>query len=293
LRRAGVTTVLANYGPTGVALSPVCRALGVGLVVHFHGYDAHRADVVSRHAAAYRNLGIEAVAVIAVSRHMTEVLVEAGIPEDRLHLTRCGVDPVRFAARSEPPTPPLFLAVGRFVDKKAHYLTLVAFAEARKAVPEARLVLAGEGELLEATWNLAKALGIEESVDFVGVLSPDEVAGWMQKATALVQHSITPRSGPNAGDSEGTPVSVLEAMMSGLPVIGTRHAGIGEVIEDGRTGLLVEERDTASMAAAMVRLAEDVELTRSMGRSARGEALANYSADRYIETLRSVLRGVA
>jgi glycosyltransferase involved in cell wall biosynthesis len=77
----------------------------------------------------------------------------------------------------------------------------------------------------------------------------------MHKATALLQHSVTPVFGRAAGDSEGTPVVVLEAMACGLPVIGSRHAGIGEVVEHGKSGFLVDERDVAGFSQAMLELA--------------------------------------
>jgi glycosyltransferase involved in cell wall biosynthesis len=121
------------------------------------------------------------------------------------------------------------------------------------------------------------------------VLKPDEVADELQGATAYVQHSIVPKHGPSSGDCEGTPVSVMEAMVSGVPVISTRHAGIAEIIEHGRTGWLVEERDIDGMADAMVQIAQSQELAREMGQRARVAALGSFTADRYISDLSRIL----
>ncbi len=78
-------------------------------------------------------------------------------------------------------------------------------------------------------------------------------------------------------------------MVSGLPVIATRHAGIGEVIEHGRTGLLVEERDVERMAEAMLRLATEPGLASTLGRAARQEVLRKSTVDHYIKALEQIL----
>ncbi len=289
LKRAGVTVLLANYGQIGCALMPLCHQLGVRLVVHFHGYDAHMTHVVSDYRERYRELGQKAGAVIAVSEKMREALISYGIPQGKICLVRYGVDPCEFREKQSFPSTPLFFGVGRFVDKKAPYLTLLAFKQVLNAFPDARLVLAGEGELWEATRNLAEALGIDQAVSFPGVIAPERVAQYMQEATAFVQHSVIPRYGPAAGDSEGTPVAITEALMTGLPVISTRHAGIGEVVRDGETGFLVDERDTGAMANAMITLASDPAKGVRMGKCARQEAITAYTASHYIAALQAAL----
>jgi colanic acid/amylovoran biosynthesis glycosyltransferase len=289
LRRERVNCVLANFGPSGVSLMQPCEQLGIPLIVHFHGYDAHRKEAVSKNADGYRRLGEKAAAIIAVSQGMLEALVDLGIPREKIHLLRCGVDTRHFSEKEGFPEVPLFFGVGRFVEKKAPYLTLVAFAKALTRLGRAKLVLAGTGELLEATRNLSVVLGIEDCVEFPGVLTPEEVGKLMKESTAFVQHSIEPQVGPSAGDREGTPVAVLEAMLTGVPVISTSHAGIGEVIENNRTGLLVNERDVEGMAEAMVRVGQSAELARSLGIAARVQALSNHTSEIYLDGLRRIL----
>ena len=290
LRQLRVDVVLANYGRTGVALLPLCRELSIPLVVHFHGYDAHMDSEVARMGEGYRRLGRECAQVIAVSERMRAALVGLGIPAEKISLIRCGADPERFEPRAAVPDAPMFFGVGRFVDKKAPYLTLLAFARVRRSHPEARLVIAGDGPLFETMHNLAETLDLTGAVEFPGILPPAEVARWMRRASAFVQHSVTPRVGPNAGDSEGTPVAMLEAMMTGLPVIGTRHAGIGEVIEHNVTGLLVDERDVDGMAAAMAQVIESPDEAERMGMEARQHALDKHTSSRYLQQLSDVLQ---
>ncbi len=289
LRRAGASAVLANYGPLGVEAHRVCRATGLPFVVHFHGYDAHMTSVLRRDSGAYRSMAKDARAVVAVSQRMVESLSSVGVPREKIQLVRYGVDAPLFEREKTLPIDPLFLVIGRFVDKKAPYLTLLAFRSVQREFPRARLVFGGEGALLETTRNLSRALGLAGAVEFRGRLNRDEVMGLMSRATALVQHSITPEFGPDAGDSEGTPVTVLEAMASGLAVIGTRHAGIAEAVRHGETGWLVAERDVEGLAAAIRRLVEEPETARRLGSAAREVARNDYAAERYITDLRSLL----
>jgi len=289
MRKVGVNVVLANYGPSGASLIPVCRRLGIPLVTHFHGYDAHQKKLLVDCASDYALLAREGAAFIAVSHGMVKALTELGFPEEKIHLLRYGVDPDRFIQKADFPCDPLFLGVGRFTDKKAPYLSLMAFAKARERLPTARLVLAGEGELLEVAKNIALVSGLKDIVDFPGVLSPDQVSAYLQKATAFVQHSIEPLFGSRVGDREGTPVAILEAMMTGVPIIATRHAGIGEVVEHGQNGYLVDERDVSAMAEAMIAVGSSRELAQRLGSGARKRAIENFTADQYIGGLREIL----
>ena len=293
LRRQGIDVLLANYGPTGVVLQPICSALSIPLVVHFHGYDAHSNAVMTANVEAYRELGRCAATVVVVSEFMAERLEAAGIPGSKIRLVRYGVEPRRFEVGAQSPDRPVFLAVGRFVDKKAPNLTVMAFKEVHGRLPKARMVFVGDGVLLESTQNLALALGLGDAVEFPGRLSNAEVTERMRGATVFVQHSLTPRVGPAAGDCEGTPVAVIEAMMSGVPVVATRHAGIGEIITHGRNGYLVEERDVAAMSDAMIRLAESPETAKAMGRAGQLEAMEHYSAESYVDRLQRILESAA
>ncbi len=293
LCQVNADVLLANYGPSAAALVPACRAIGLPLVAHFHGYDAHRIDVVEHNRDAFEELGRYATAVIAVSERMRDALVSIGVPDSKIELVRCGADPQRFLPRSKVPATPSFLAVGRLVDKKAPYLTLLAFRKVLDAIPTATLTIVGDGILHEVVANLVEALDLGESVALPGSMPSEEIARAMQSATAFVQHSLTPHRGPSRGDSEGTPVAILEALISGVPVVATRHAGIAETVRDKETGMLVEERDIDGMANAMIALAQDPQMNLRMGEAARRDAMGRYTAEHYITNLLTILESAA
>lgn len=273
LEAADADVVLAEYGTTGVRVREACRRLDVPLVVHFHGFDAYRDTLLAEFGDAYRRLFADAAALVAVSEPMRRQLVALGAPPDRVVVNPCSVDPGAFSAHDPAAAPPVFVAVGRFVEKKAPHLLLLAFAEVRRRCPEARLRMIGDGRLFGVAEDLVGALGLEDAVELLGAQPHARVQEVLREARAFVQHSVTAAS----GDSEGMPVSILEAGASGLPVVATLHAGIPDAVVDGETGLLVPERDVAAMAEGMLRLATDPSLAARLGAAARARIAERYS----------------
>jgi len=107
----------------------------------------------------------------------------------------------------------------------------------------------------------------------------------MRRARGFLQHSIR----ASDGDSEGTPVAILEAQASGLPVIATRHAGIPDVVIEGRTGFLVDEGDVKRMAEGIARVAEDSPLATALGAAGRSRVLESFTMERSIDRLWGII----
>ena len=273
LRREGFLAVLAEFGPTGALLANDCQAVGIPLIAHFHGYDAFSRLVLGAYAKSYRRLFATAAAIVVVSNPMRQQLERLGAPPHKLFWNPCGVDVDRFCGGSPAEAEPLFLAVGRFVEKKAPHVVLEAFRRTLLGCPEARLRMIGDGPLFEESKALADRLRIRHRVDFPGVLTHAEVADAMRGARAFVHHAVTTR----AGDSEGTPVSVLEAAASGLPVVSTRHGGIPDFVLHERTGYLVGEHEVGKMAEYMISLGRDPSLSAELGRAGREHVRQNGS----------------
>jgi glycosyltransferase involved in cell wall biosynthesis len=231
----------------------------------------------------------QVAAVIAVSRVMERQLLSLGCPRAKLIYNPCGADCNRFLGADPAGAPPHFVALGRMVEKKAPYLTLAAFARVLDENPLVRLRMIGTGDLLGVCRDLATGLSIDHAVTFLGPQRPEEVQEVMRNARAFVQHSIT----ASDGDSEGTPVGVLEAGAAGLPVVSTRHAGILDVVIEGETGLLVDERDVTGMARQMAALAENPAFAAELGRNASRHIRRYYTLDQSINRLSQVLEAAA
>lgn len=263
-----IRLVIAEFGLVGADIAPLCNDLKIPLIVTFYGYDAHHTKFVETAQKKYQYLFDYSSCIVGVSKDIIVKLKEMGACDKKLFYLPCAVDLKEFRFTDHSKNQPVFLAVGRFAETKSPHLTILAFYEVLKKIPEARLRMIGKdggGELFEACHILVKALGIQNKVDFLGILSPKEVEDEMRKARVFVQHSITT---PLNGDKEGTPVAIMEAMASGLPVVATRHAGIAEIIENGTNGFLVEEYDYLSMAEKMITLCHADDLAEKIGRKA-------------------------
>ncbi len=278
-----VDVVLAEFGPTGADLAPHLEELGIPLVVHFHGHDAHRRKLVEEYRSRYQVMFKSASRIVCVSRFMQQTLEDLGADPKKIVLNPYGPRDAFFSVA--PRYTPTVLAVGRFTDIKANYLTLAAFAEVLKTVPEAQLVMVGNGELLETCKTLAIHWGISEHVKFPGAVPHSEILSFYEDACCFAQHSVT----PSYGDAEGTPVAILEAAASALPVVATRHAGISDAVIHGETGFLVEEGDVTGMAAHMKLLITNTQLSRQMGERARSHTREHFSMTRHIEVLQNAI----
>jgi colanic acid/amylovoran biosynthesis glycosyltransferase len=290
LTKTGISVVLAEYATTAVPLIGPCRRAGVPLVAHFHGYDAYHHDILRQYQAGYRLLFKEAAAVIAGSRAMEEHLLQMGARRETLFYNPGGgVNISQYQPAHMSEDRPLFVAIGRFVDKKAPHLTILAFGKVLREFPQAELVMIGEGPLLEACKQMTNALGLQSSVRFLGKQDRSHAANVLKNARAFVQHSVT----TTYGDSEGTAITILEAGAAGLPVVSTRHGGIKESVIHGETGFLVEERDVPKMASYMIELAKSQDKARQMGLNARAHVSQNFSVERVMQNLHAILERAA
>ena len=281
-----IDMVLAEFGPTGVAVLRACRQLNLPLVTHFHGYDLSERRVLERYAHDYSVMFKQAAALIAVSREMKERLIQMGAPPERVHYNPCGVDCELFSGARPSESIAQVLAVGRFVEKKGPQLTILAFAEVVKACPEARLRMIGDGPLLKECQTLVGRRALEHAVTFMGSQPHHVVAEEMRRARLFAQHSIEAASGA----LEGTPVAILEAGASGLPVVATYHGGIPDVVIHNQTGLLVNERDVEGMAEHMLRLLLDPGLAGELGQAAQERVKKDFSSARRIDGLWAIIK---
>jgi glycosyltransferase involved in cell wall biosynthesis len=211
------------------------------------------------------------------------MLAGIGCPEDKLHVSPCGFNRQRFIPTSR--LAQRIIAVGRLVEKKAPHLTIQAFGRIAARFPEARLDMIGGGPLADRCTTLISHCGLDGRVQMHGVQGPDFVAQLMGKASMFVQHSVTTID----GEAEGLPVAILEAMGSALPIVATRHSGIPEAVQDGITGLLVNEYDVGGMAAAISELLDDPDRAAAMGAAARGRALEFFTQEHTRDRIRAII----
>lgn len=266
--------------PNAAMALGVLRAHGVPLVVSLHGSDVYLAEK-SPFAGAFARRALEAAgAVTACSGDLAGRALALGAPAARLRTVPYGVDLERFAPGDDGaelrarlgarPDALLVLAIGRLVEKKGFAVLLEAAALAGAGL---QVAIAGAGDLAPALRERAAALGAP--VTLVGPLAHDLVPRALRAADVVTVPSVVDR----AGNVDGLPNTLLEALAAGRPLVASRVAGIPDVVEDGRNGLLVAPGDPAALAAALCRLAGDPDLRERLGREARRRALASLGWD--------------
>jgi glycosyltransferase involved in cell wall biosynthesis len=282
LKHNKIEVVLANYGMPGAHMTPVCKALNIPLLVIFHGHDATDKKLLHEYRNKYKEMFAYATNTIAVSEEMKKRLIAVGSIPEKTRLIPYGVDVEKFKPSGDNINKNTFLAVGRFTEKKGPLYTIRAFHKALQKFPDAKLIMVGgKNGMYEECEKLVQELKIADSVDFPGIMNSDEIANIMAKSLAFVQHSIT---APN-GDMEGTPLGILEASASGLPVVSTLHGGINEAVIHGKTGFLVEEKDENAMADYMIQLLENPEIAKEMGLNGRRHIVENHYQEKQIKKI--------
>jgi glycosyltransferase involved in cell wall biosynthesis len=284
LKQKKIQVVLAQFGTTAHRIVKLCKHLNIPLITHFHGYDASIYEVI-KNCNNYKDVFEYSTYIIAVSVSMKERLIDLGCPKDKIVYNPCVPNP-SFLEIKPQFSEDIFLGLGRFVEKKAPYYTILAFCKVLKLYPQAKLIIGGNGALYEVCVNLVKYLKIEENVLLPGILSKEQFSGYLTTSLAFVQHSVTALS----GDQEGTPVAVLEASATGLPIIATFHAGIPDVIMDGETGLLVEEHDVEGMAEKMMLILRNKELAIQLGKNGKERIKNNFTLERHLKFLDELLQ---
>lgn len=276
----------AHTGFVGLRLLPLQAMFDVPLVVHFHGLDITMQDSIYRRALAQGLARFDRV--IVVGAWMVDCLVGMGCDPAKIEVIPMGaVPPDTLTARGQPGGAVSFVAVGRLVGVKGLDRSIAAFAQVHAKCPDARLHLIGDGPLRSALEAQAAALGVADAVIFHGQMAADDALAYMAGCDVLVHHALDHPGGPEAFG-----VVITEAMLRGLPVVGTRCGGLPDQIVDGETGLLVDQNDVEAMVAAMARLANDLSLRTQMGAAGYRRAADLFDAHKLARRTEDVLREV-
>jgi len=287
LQEHQIDVVLAEYGTAGSFITPICKSLNLPLLVHFHGFDASRKDILNTFKKGYQLMFSYASKIIVVSNAMKQALVGQGCPEKKLVLNTCGPHPDYL--NIEPDLESNYIiSVGRHTYKKAPYLTILAFQKVLDKHPSLKFKMIGDGELFDVSKNIVKSLGLEDSVILFGGLDRQEIIKHLQTAFLFIQHSLVASN----GDSEGTPVGIIEAMAAGLPIVSTRHAGIPDVVIENETGLLVDENNIEEMASYMLKLVENRDLAESMGQKGKAMIQDHFTMEKHLETINNLIYAI-
>jgi len=279
-------TVMHGHWVIPGGITAALAAPALPLVVSLHGSDVFVAERFGPARFAARHAFSRAGVVTACSDDLACRARALGADADRIETVPYGVDTDRFypdsLGRASTRTGlgvgndvALGFAAGRLVRKKGFEYLIDAMSE----VPDVVLAIAGEGTLNEELRARARRAGLGQRVRFLGNLTQDRVGEYLAAADFICVPSVR----DDSGNVDGLPNVVLEAMASATPLITTRAGGIGSVIEDGRTGLLVAERSPHAIAAAVRSLVENPALAKAIGIAARAEVQRTFGWARTAE----------
>jgi glycosyltransferase involved in cell wall biosynthesis len=286
--------------PNGPVSAAAASALGRPMVISLHGSDVYLAEKAPPLGALAAWAMRRAHATAACSHDLARRAVALGAPESRIHVVPYGVSLGLFgqptggalalrASLGLSDDDLVVVALGRMVDKKGFAYLVDAMPELLRRAPSARLVLAGDGALYDALAEQARRLGVGDAVRMPGRIDWRDVPALLATADVFVQPSVEDAD----GNVDGLPNTLLEAMAAGRPIVATEAGGIGDVVTDGQTGVLVPQRSSAALADPIARLLGDAPERRRLGGAARRlveERLTWRSvARRYVELYETAL----
>lgn len=272
--------------PCGHAAAMVGRRLSIPFVVTVHGLDAFFTRQAGALTGNWCRRVVEKVyrsasAVICISEKVREQVISK--THANVTVIHNGVDTEKFFREAEPSTQLKLLSVGNLIAIKGHALLLRAFARVLRDVPDCSLEIIGDGPEREKLGDLAAKLGIANRVHFHGRQDRDSVAEAMRQSAVFVLPSTY----------EGLGCVYLEAMACAKPTIGCRGQGIEQVIEHGKSGMLVTPDNEHELTAAMLTLLRDKEMRQRMGTNARAVILDRLTLSHQAQQLADVYRGCA
>ncbi|MDT0602807.1 glycosyltransferase [Thalassotalea castellviae] len=291
---------VCHFGYNGILANKLKR-LGLiqsKIATIFHGHEISDTKSLSRYSNDYHKLFKETELLLPISELWKDKLVKLGCPLNKIYVQRMGINLEKFSYKGnidrkrlthethESCSPALLkiYTVARFTDKKGLKYAIQSLTHLPKGI-KVHYDLAGYGELETELKLLVRQLGLADVVHFVGACSSTQVADFMRKADVYLQPSIT----ASDGDMEGVPVTLMEAMAIGVPVVSTFHSGIPELIENEVHGLLVPEKDPQAIAEKLTLIYNNKEnVVEQLVRNARDRV--EFMADNH--TLNQNLRDI-
>jgi glycosyltransferase involved in cell wall biosynthesis len=266
----GADLLHAHFGQDGILAWPYARNLNVPMVITLHGHDVtarkecYRSGEYGFWQKSYPNqLAVIArqrsVHFIAVSKALLQAAIDYGVPKDRIVVCYTGIDVRQFQPGPKAITerPRRIVFVGRLVEGKGCEYLIEAFREIARRIPDAELLVIGDGPLKGALEALARKLNV--SVIFLGAVTQDVVKRHLDESRVFCLPSFTT---PN-GNFESFGMVLLEAQASGVPVVTSARGG-KEALADGVTGFVFPEKDVGALVGRICDILKNDELASRM-----------------------------
>jgi len=251
----------AHFGKGGFYCAPFAKRLNIPLITTFHGSDITQDDKFSYNQAHRQIVFQRSTKIIAVSKFVEKKLIEKGCLKEKIIQVYTGIDCEFFSAKQVKPSVPTVLFVGRLIKQKGCNYLLKAMKDITLKHPQVQVVIAGDGIERKALEAMAS---IQTNIKFVGAQTTEQIKDLMAKAWILCAPSIRMKR----GNEEGLGMVFLESQAMGTPVISFDTGGVSEAVVDGKTGFLVDEKDTSALIKKIELLLTNTELRNQFSISA-------------------------
>ena len=261
--------VHCHFGPNGrrgIYLREI-GAIDGKIITAFHGYDL-TSHIRQKKEHIYSKVFSKSDLIMPISHIWRNKLIKMGCNKNKIIVHRMGIDTEKLNPKINNRKGKKHfkvLSVGRFVEKKGFTFSIKAVARAVVEFKNISYEIIGNGELRQEYTKLIKQLKANDYINILGWRNTEEVIDIMKDADILLAPSITSQT----GDQEGIPVVIMEAMALGLAVISTKHSGIPELVKNGKSGFLVNEKDTEELKNKLIFFAENPEKIDEMGKVGR------------------------
>lgn len=275
--------ILCHFAQNGekIARLKAVGALSTPLATVYHGHDLS-SSLVSVAKNPYRYLFSHGDLHLPVSKHWSHLLVKLGCPSSAIAVHHMGVDTSIFSPATHTRiTTCKLLSVARIVEKKGLNFAVDAVAKALEKVDDIEYRIVGDGPLRAELELKVQSMGLSSKITFHDPVDSKGIIKYMHQSDIFMLPSVTAAS----GDKEGIPVVLMEAMSCSLPVVSTFHSGIPELVEDGVSGMLANEKDVEKTAQQLVELARDRVKLKAMGHAARERIERDFSVHSLNATL--------
>lgn len=274
LKRQSITHVHNHLGDnSGTVTLLVSALIGIGYSITIHG--PHIFFDPTHWALREKVRYSRFIACIGHYCRSQMMLFSDQADWDRLKIIRCGVDSERFHCGEVREKVGKLLYAGRLAAEKGLPVLFESLRTLADQGYEFELTLAGDGADRRSLEDLGRQLGISHRLVFAGYVSQDGVRNYLQQTDIFILPSF----------AEGVPVSLMEAMACGVPVLATYVGGVAELVVPEETGLLVPPADSRALSAAIARYFDDVELRRKVSRLGREMVATNFNLDAEVEKL--------
>ena len=284
LYRDNIDLVHAHMGHNGRYMWPLTNILRIPLVTSFYGFDAYQGlHIGSNTHKKYLRLFKHGTLFLVEGSVMKQRLVRIGCHENKIRIHHLGIDLERYSFKERRLSRQVKLLVcGRFVEKKGIPYAIEALAIARsRSTMDIMLTIIGDsnrnGSLTPEKQTILqriKELGVDNYVTLTGMLSHEEVLQQLQTHHILLAPSINAVDGDAEG---GFPVIITEALATGMPVIGSDHCDIPEIVTDTECGFIVPQKDPAKIARRIEEFITHPDLFNRMGRAGRLKVESSYN----------------